>query len=170
MKNEILPEGTQLITTKLTVISMYNDRFGKGCIETLSPYTLKWEKGFSLYYIDVRVDLIFETLEKLNIIEGTKRAEKWRVTVPKEDTALLSDTAIPKDLCLMTWPLNNNSFRSGMIMDDMSFDTGGIIVTKGAWDDKLIIQKRYYPHANATLPVITAKDFDEILVGGCYGN
>ena len=137
MKNEILPEGTRLITNKLTIASMCNDYFGE---ESMHSY---WhdDKGAAL------IKLLGE--EPIKVKGFDPSADWWDINVTTDNQALLSGVVMHNDYIIINgnYVLWDNYAQRNFSLH-MSYE----------------ISKRHYPYANATLPVITAKDFDEVVL------
>ena len=140
MKNKILPEGTQLITRNLAIAAGLVERFGKDSVKPWNSSHMYWEDTFNVVAdMDLRDGKII----------GGHIVDCWRITVTTDNQALLSGVVMHNDYIIINgnYVLWDNYAQRNFSLH-MSYE----------------ISKRHYPHANATLPAITANDFDEVIL------
>jgi hypothetical protein len=151
-QNELLPIGTQLITKRLAIAAQLIERFTEKDMQYFDPLQEIWVNGF-----ETAVECEYN---------GIATVEKWCIIVTADNQALLSDVPILGD----HWRITD--FRFEIVEDEFYskhypelqclsvYEAKAFIVEK---DFNADCRERHYPHADATLPAITEKDFCEVI-------
>jgi hypothetical protein len=161
INNNLLKIGTTLTTSDLETAAGLVKRFG-GEVQVFDRR--KWVKLKDMispnYYTGHHKSMSFQQILNDRFYKGD-RLDGVLMEVTQENQILLSDNVCINDEIYSDfyWPLEATFGKIKSASEAGDF----MICSKQYHEEGYKITGRYYPHANATLPAITAKDFDEII-------
>ena len=151
MNKTLPPIGTKLITRKLTIASMCNDYFD--------------DENMHSYWHDDKGAALIKALgdEPIKVKGFDPSADWWDINVTADNQALLGDELIENDILYPKIEYSKDDYSNHRTTLATVYKCVGMetLLQEG---DGFKLGFRYYPHANATLPAITASMFDEVVL------